>query len=178
MNWLALRTLPIARLEFTVLHALNQKERPALVPFEEKWVKRPGTKLRHAKKFALFPRYVFAGFKSMGDYQQTCFLINREAADRGKLPPILGAVRFGGAEPAKLSPTDVSFLRDLSAPRPTQINLHRALQPGGKVQILEGPFNGFTAQLDTVSRKNVTVMLKMFNSMQVVRLPVAAVEAA
>lgn len=179
MNWLALRTLPIARLEFFVLHALNQQERPALVPFEEKWVRRPGTKLRIARKYPLFPRYVFAGFESLRDYTTTIDAINVLAVKKGKAPPILGAVRFGNsAEPAKLSPTDVSFLRALAVPRPSEISLHRALQPGGKVSIMEGPFSGHVAQLDTVTRKHVTVMLRMFNSAQVVRLPVAAVEAA
>jgi transcription antitermination factor NusG len=177
--WVALRTLPIARAEFSVMHALNQKERPALVPFEEKWVRKPRTKLRHVRKYALFPRYVFCGFHGLGDYQATVDAINEEFARKGKAEPILGAVRFGNsAEPAKLSATDVSFLRGLSTPRASEIRLHAALRPGERVSIMDGPFSGHVARLDTVSRNNVTVMLKMFNSLQVVRLPVEAVEAA
>jgi transcription antitermination factor NusG len=127
----------------------------------------------------LFPRYVFCGFHGLGDYQATVDAINEEFARKGKAEPILGAVRFGNsAEPAKLSATDVSFLRGLSTPRASEIRLHAALRPGERVSIVDGAFAGHVAQLDTVARRHVTVMLRMFNSAQVVRLPVEAVEAA
>ena len=179
MDWLCLRTGIAPRSEFAAMFALQQQERQAIVPFEEKWVRKGNTKLRQAKKYPLFPRYCFSQFEDWDDYERTTRAINNLAIRMGKAPPILGALRLAGSQYlAKLTPTELSWIQGLSTPRPTEINLHRALQRGGKVNIMEGPFSGYVAQVDAVSRKNVTVMLQMFNSMQVVKLPMAAVEAA
>src|SRR5262249_28432789 len=102
LNWVCLRTSIHPRSEFTALHALNQREHQAIVPFEEKWVRRGNTKQRQLRKYPLFPRYCFAAFADWIDYDRSLREINDLATRMGKAPPILGAIsKIGSAEPAK-----------------------------------------------------------------------------
>ena len=50
LQWMVMRVRPVHRLEFEVLHALTQKDHPAMVPFEIKWERRPGIKHLRPKK--------------------------------------------------------------------------------------------------------------------------------
>lgn len=177
LHWYVLRTIPVHRVEFRVLHALTQREHPAIVPFEEKWVKKPGTRQPDRRKFPLFPCYVFVGLHDHRAFLEAKSAINDHAERMGKAPPILNLVGFGTV-PAVLSDADVAFLRRLAVERPTSVNLHKAIQPGSEVNILDGPFRGFTARVDSVSRKKVRVSLSLFNSMQVVDVSASALEAA
>ena len=177
LNWYAVKTLPVARIEFDVGSHLNQNEYMALVPFEVKHVKKSGRTQTKQKKFVLYPRYVFAAFDGYDDFRQARGKINDWFESRGKRPPILGLVGAAGA-PSKLSEADLAFIKSASVPRATLTNIHKAFQKGGAVNILEGPFAGLTAKVDNVSRKKIGVMLRIFNSMQVVDMAPSALEAA
>ncbi len=174
LAWYALRTAPVARCEFTVLHHVTQRELPAMVPYETKWVRKPNKRLADERKFPWFPAYVFVGLTCDQDYID----IRDSIAKRYGRPLVMGIVSFGGRY-AKLTPQDVTFLSRLSsAVRPDIINPHKAFQVGGSVQIIDGPFSGNVAKVDSVSRKRVRVMLTMFNSAQVIDMPPSALEAA
>ena len=178
MNWFAVRIRPQHRLEFTVLHALTQRDHPAMVPFEEKLIRNSRTKRPEPRKYPLFPCYVFAGFSSYHEFLTTRAAINERAEQIGKRPPIVNLVGFGG-KPATLAPDDVRFLQTLSLERPTAINLHKALKPGMNVRVLSGAWRDRVGQLRDIDRKRITIMFEMFNAMMPVELPSAtAVEAA
>ncbi len=146
-----------------------------MVPFETKWEKRPGRLHRVEKRYPLFPCYVFAGFESIGDFLWTRTFINQKAEDTGKRPPIVGLVGYG-TRPATLTADEVSYLSAISALRPTSVNLHKAIQPGGKAQITDGPFAGQIVKVDSVSKRKA--MLNLLNSLQIVEINAASLVAA
>jgi transcription antitermination factor NusG len=165
------------RLEFDVLHALNQRERPALVPFETKWIKRPNKKFVIERRYPLYPCYIFAGFPSFADLMAERAAINEHAKSIGKMAPILGAVGYG-ARPAKLTTEELSEMQSRSGTGPTEINLHRAIQPGGRAEIIRGRFAGHSVVVDSVTKKKAMVLLNLFNSMHVVEIDPASLVAA
>ncbi len=176
-DWFAIRIRPQHRLEFTVQHALTQREHPAMVPFEEKWEQHK--RLRVPRKYALIPCYVFAQFCSYREFYITKEAINQRATDIGKHPPIVGLVGMG-SKPAKLSPRDVSMIQALSLSGPTEIALHKALRAGARASIVARghPFEGHTVMVDTITRNKCTVLLGMLGSMRVIEIDASALEAA
>lgn len=177
LEYFAIRIVPVHRLEFIVQHALTQREHPALVPFEEKWVSiKRG---RVTRKFPLFPCYVFAGFCNYREFLQAKEVINQRFEDMGKRPPIVGLVGMG-ARPAKLTADEVSMLQAISLPRATEINLHKALTQGQRAEIVGRghPFQGHTVTIDSITRSKCKVLLNILGSMKVVEIDASALEAA
>lgn len=177
MNWHAIRIRPQHRLEFSVMHALNQREHPAIVPAEEKWEKRKGRRVRMS--YPVIPCYVFAGFESYRDFWVTKEAINNAAVQIGKRPPIVGLVGYG-AKPAKLTAEEVSTLQAMSAPPVTQIALHKALRDGGRASIIARghPFEGHEVTIDSITRAKCKVLLNLLGSMRVIEIDANALEAA
>lgn len=177
LNWHAIRIRPQHRLEFSVLHALHQREHPAMVPAEEKWEKRKNRRVRGS--YPIFPCYVFAGFESYRDFWITKEAINQRAIQVGKHPPIVGLVGYG-AKPAKLTAEEVSMLQAMSLPAATEINLHKALRQNGKASIVARghPFEGHTVTVNEVTRTKCRVLLSMLGSMRVIEIDANALEAA
>ena len=177
LHWHAIRIRPQHRLEFTVQHALTQREHPALVPFEEKWEKTKNK--RTLRKFALMPCYVFAGFYNYREFQITKDLINQRAIQMGKNPPIVGLVGYG-SKPAVLSPGDVSMLQASSLPGTSEINLGKALKQNGKALVIARghPFEGHTVTVDSITRNRCRVLLEFLGSLKVVEIDASALEAA
>ncbi len=177
MNWYAVRTVPIHRIEFEVAARLHQHERPALVPYETKWIKRPKKRFVDARKYPLFPCYVFAQFNGVVDFLVTRDSINKLSVAMGKAPLIVGLVGYG-AQPATLTDEDVAFLQSLSAPAATEVNLHKAIRKGGKAEIVKGQFAGHVVEVAEVSKRKAKVMLHVFNAMHVVEIDASALVAA
>lgn len=176
-DWYAIRIRPQHRLEFTVLHALTQREHPAMVPAEEKWEKRRNRRVRG--NYPIFPCYVFAGFHNYREFWLTKEAINGAAIQIGKRPPIVGLVGYG-AKPANLTAEEVSMLQAMSLPVPTEINLHKALRQNGRASIVARghPFEGHTVTVDEITRTKCTVLLSMLGSMRVIEIDANALEAA
>lgn len=177
LSWLVARVRPVHRLEFDVMHAFNQMEVPAMVPFEEKWIKRAKRKQRDKVKFPLFPCYVFVGLSHPDEFYSLKDAINDAAERRGKQPPILNLVGYG-RRPAVLNPLEVQFLRRVSVEGATEVNLHKAIRAGSKIDILDGGFAGRTGTVDRVTKRSVFAMLEVFNTMQLVEISRANVAAA
>ncbi len=177
LQYFVIRTIPIHRIEFTVQNALAQREHPAMVPFETKWEKRKNRRVD--RKYPVFPCYVFAGFSGYGEFLTARASINQRFEDMGKRPPIVGLIGYG-ARPANLTPDDVSFLQAMSNPAPTSVNLHKAIRPGARAEIVARghPFSGHVVTIDSVSKAKARVMLSILGSMKIVEIDASALEAA
>lgn len=174
MNWVALRTLPQHRVEFTVLHRITQNEFPAMLPFETVWEKKPGKKKPVERKYALFPRYVFVG------------LSKNLAADylylKSKIPEVQGIVsRTPGIwSPFVLSERDVELIRERVAKSTamTESDLHKALKPGKRINVEIGGAVQETT-IDEVTKKGVKALLRILGDMPIqVEVPFDKVRAA
>jgi transcription antitermination factor NusG len=166
--WYVLTTVPIARIEFKVLYALNQRELPAMVPFEVKFVHSNRKDRDVRMKFALFPGYVFVQLptdrKQLGDEYY---------AIKENIEGVLDMLRRSQDEfnPATLAPSDVDFVRTLSEKgwrKSVSVVEVPPLQPGMEVAILKGPLAGKTAKIDMISRQRISVLLRMLGSMRIV----------
>ena len=85
IKYFALRTRPIHRVEFAVMHALNQMEYPAIVPTEKRKVVVRGK--RTEVRYPWFPFYVFVGLPNPGAFQRLKSQVNYRAQRMGKTPP-------------------------------------------------------------------------------------------
>lgn len=172
-KWYVAVTAPRHRLEFSVMHALHQSERAAMVPFEEKAIKRKGKRFLEKKRFPLFPRYVFVQLP-VGRLRSEFHALKGVDGVQG----LISASRLE-FRPLALNPEQVATITRLSTEGfngATEVNLHRAFQPGTTVKILQGPFMGRPAIVDSVTRKAVNVMLEMFSSTHVI--PISAEQLA
>jgi transcription antitermination factor NusG len=173
MNWVAIKTAPTARCEFTVLHRITQAEYPALLPFETVWQRMPGKKKPVERKQALFPRYVFAGLVSVAeDYSYL----------KSKIPEVQGIVsRTPGIwSPYILSESDVQLIRDRVAQSAemTEVDLHKSLRVGKRIHVEIGGQTQETT-IDEVTRKGVRALLKILGDMPIsVEVPFDKVRAA
>jgi hypothetical protein len=173
MNWVALKTSPIARCEFTVLHRITQAEYPALLPFETVWQKMPGKKKPVERKQALFPRYVFAGLPNVAEGYSYL---------KGKIPEIQGIVSKtpGIWSPFVLSAAEVELIRDRVAQSAaiTEVDLHKSLKVGKRIHVEIGGQTQETT-IDEVTRKGVRALLKILGDMPIsVEVPFDKVRAA
>lgn len=171
LKWVAIVTRPVHRVEFKVLHRINQHEYPAMLPFEVVWGKKPGTKLLKEKRYALFPRYIFAGLNSVAeDYQRL----------RTAIPEIAGIVsKRREWSPYVLTDAQVAFVRETMEKSlgATEVDLHKALKPGKAIEVEVGGIYQAT-KIDEVTKKGVRAMLEMFGGMHVVEVPFNKVRAA
>lgn len=181
ISWFAVRVAP--NTEFRVLHALNQQDRPAILPFETKWVRNAQGKPKE-RKLALFPSYVFGGFighdpfQAWQDFADVRRMVNKASELTGKAPPIIGVVGYG-QKPARLSGGEISWLGTLSreaGPPPGE----ETFTPGQNIEIINTGtmYDGMRTQISRVERGKVTVMLKMFNAMMEVEMQQKNVKAA
>jgi hypothetical protein len=70
----------VHRIEFEVMHALRSLGHQALVPFEEKSRRRPGSQMWVTLKYPLFSRYVFVGLEDVGSFFAARVAINAAAS--------------------------------------------------------------------------------------------------
>lgn len=166
-----------ARLEFDVLRAISLRERPAIVPYETKWIKRPNKKFVIERKYPLFPCYIFAGFESFADLLKIREDINIFAEQTGRPPPILGAVGYG-AKPSILSEEVVAYWRKAMNYAATEINLHRAVKVGGKAEITSGAFAHHVGTVVSVAKKRAKIELNIFDSLRVIEVDAGSLVAA
>lgn len=181
ISWFAVRCAP--NTEFRVLHALNQWDRPAILPFEMKWVRNAQGKPKE-RKLVLFPSYVFGGFigddpfAAWTDFADVRRMVNRASELAGKAPPIIGVVGYG-QKPARLSGGEISWLGTLSreaGPPPGE----ETFVPGQLVQVVNTGtiYDGASTRISRVDKGKVTVMLQMFNSMMEVEMQQKNIQAA
>jgi transcription antitermination factor NusG len=164
--------------EFSIFAELNnRKPGSAMVPFEIKWEKRPGTKFLRPKKFAICPCYVFVECDGVAELIAAKAYVNDLAEAKGRRAPIVALVGYG-SKPSTLAPTDVSLLKRLSAPEPSTLAIHKALGVGQQATIIKGAFTGHTVKIDAIDRKKVVVLLQLLNSMQPVTIDAGSLVAA
>lgn len=177
ISWYVARTIPRFRVEFDVLRAINQREHPAMVPFEEKWVQKANGGWDEIK-FTLFPCYVFVGLFDWREFRPIKESINQAADDMGKTPPVLGLI--GPAlEPGRLSSDEVAAIQVRSMATPTQVNIHKALQVGSPVNIVgASPWAGRKSKVEEFTKKGIKAKVEVFNSWHVIEIPMRNVRAA
>ena len=172
MNWVALKTIPVARAEFRAEFRVLQQGFPVMLPYEILYEKKPGKREPIKIRHALFPRYVFAG---LGDVEADYDRLKRA------IPEIQGIVSRSRDDwsPLLLTPADVSFVASLveRTSGATSINLHKALAPGKSVEVSVGGTVQET-KIQSMTRKGVRVLLQMLGSMHSVEVPFDAVRAA
>lgn len=175
----AIRVAP--QTEFRVLHALNQMERPALVPFEEVPTPRPNKPhLNRWKKLALFPGYVFATFpgtinEAWVDFTSVRRAVNSRSEAVGKVAPIIGLIGYG-SRPATLSGDQVEFLTGLSREGVEVVT--EPFKIGQTVKLTDWVIPGTTGRIEAINRQRVSVLLEFFGGMRVVEMQLSAIEAA
>ncbi len=164
--WYVLATTPVHRIEFEVATRLNQLERATMVPFEDKAIKRKGRRYLETVRFPLFTRYVFV--------QLPTHAIRHEYHILKGIEGVQGLVSASRSDfvPMRLNEETVGFVRSLSdrgwGKGATVTTLHKAFQPGMDVQIIDGPFYGHKAKVDSVTRKRIGVMIQLFGSSRLV----------
>ena len=171
LTWLVLRVAP--QKEFDTARHIARMGHEALCPFETKW-RRKNTFSKHKieRPYPLFTRYVFAGIQSWPhDF--------RDIAD--SITWIQGVIGFSG-EPTTLSDLELEWIKaigeangDLKAIRHT-VSVHKAIKVGTDVRITEGSFSGFTGPLSFIVGNEAQVAVEIFNSMRLVKIPLAKLE--
>ena len=172
-GWYVLATDASRRMEFKVAQALHQSERPALVPFEEV-IRNKTKRFKERVRIPLYPSYVFVQLETKKIREEYHSLKKFEVRDdNGRI--IDGVVRGllsrrrDEFAPLALTGSDVELVRSLSEIGwKTAMRQLSPFQPGAKVKIIDGPFQGHPAKIDTVTRKKVSAMLQLFGSMRVV----------
>jgi transcription antitermination factor NusG len=168
---------PEDRLEFDVLHALAQREHPAMVPYETRWIKRPGKRFVTERRYPLFPSYVMSGFYNLEEFLSTRARVNKMAEDIGRPPPIMNAIGYG-ANPSILTAEEVSRFQAMSLAPASRISLVKAIRAGDRVELTDGAFAGHTGVVDEVDKKWATVKLKMFDTYPLIRINPKSLVAA
>lgn len=175
MSWFAIRVAPQA--EFRVLHALHQRDRPAIVPFEERPVARKNRpSVKRWTKFPLMPGYVFGAFVGKRDAAFMDFWaekqhINQASEALGKGSAVLGVLGFG-TRPEIMRPDQVEFLSGLSREK-VEIGEVSALHVGQPVIVY-----GQTTKITAIRRDKIDVMLQFLGGMRLVSVQHSSVEAA
>jgi transcription antitermination factor NusG len=177
INWYVLKTIPVHRLEFQVLHALHQLEYQAMVPFETRCVPIRNSQLWDQVKYPLFPRYVMVALHSHMEFPYIKAKINQAAEDRGKSPPVMGLIG-PNSEPGKLKPKEVEIMRTYSVEEATEVNIHKTMQIGSEIDIFRGAWAGRKSHIEAFTRKGVKAMVEVFSSWHVVEIPMRDVRAA
>ena len=174
-SWYVIRTIPRFQIEFEVRHAITQREFQAMVPFEEKWVQKPrgGWKER---KYPLFAGYVFIRLTDKYEFLPLRAAINEAAERMGTAPPILGLI--GNGQPARLTTEQVDKFQAASIEKPTEVNLHKAIQVGSDIDIYRGNWSGRKSRVEAITRRGVKALVEVFNSYHLIEIPMRDVRAA
>jgi transcription antitermination factor NusG len=172
-SWLVLRVAP--QKEFEAARRIARRGHQAICPFELKW-RRRDSRSRHkiAKPYPLFTRYVFAGISRWPhDYRDIFDNIE-------EVQGVIGA----GMSPVVLSEPAMNWIRALAEAKGdlkqigSAIAVHKAIKPGEPVRITEGAFNGIVGPLSNIVGQNAEVLVQIFNSMHLVKVPLAKLERA
>lgn len=183
-TWFAIRVAP--QTEFKVLHALNQQERPSLLPTEEKWIEKKNGKT-DTKRFPLFASYVFAGFLGPAfpawvDFTRIRDNINEAEKLAGRAAPIIGLLGFG-KKPSSLSGDEISALERMSRGAPAHPSTIE-FEIGQRIRVVNHPLIPPVEGTVTAVRKAednrriVRAILDRLGSRVVVDLQPSNVEAA
>jgi len=181
ISWYILRVLP--QTERRVEAAVMDLGYQAFTPVELKMRggrSRTGKRTRQKWEYPMFVRYSFVGVSC---YEQLHHV--REQLDvrmpGGMVHGVLGWRE--GRAPYVLKPDEVSYLQSVSGQSIRyvgSINPHRAVIPpqiGGTAEIIEGPFAGRQVKVTAIRGGKAKAMLEMFDSMQVVSIPIEHLEA-
>ena len=177
ISWYVVRTVPRFQIEFEVRHAIAQREHPAMVPFEEKWIQKRDGGWKE-RKFPLFAGYVFVGLRDKYEFLPLRAFINDLAERMGKVAPILGLIGPTGGQPARLTYEQVERYKQASAESPTEVNIHKALQIGSPIDVFRGPWGGRTSAVLEFTKKGVRGEIELFNSMHIVEFSMRDIRAA
>lgn len=179
IRYYVFRTRPVAQVEYHVLHAVTQREHPALVPSFKEQVIRRGVK-RQVKR-PWFPFYVFVGAHSVSEAWWLKQSINQLATDMGKLrPPIVGLLGYSGERLATLTDDNLVFLKELAEKGLPKVDLRTVsvFVPGKKIKVTEGPFRGFSGVVDSVTRDKVKALVEIFGRYTPIEFESDGVKAA
>ena len=171
-------------MEFKVAQALHQSERAALVPFEEVKIKRRGQRSPERVRLPLFPSYVFVQLDT-ARLNSEFYALKRLPVRNEKGHVADGVIRGllsrsrDRFDPMALTDEDAEFVRSLSERGwQTAKRIVSPFQPGAKVKVAEGVFQGFPAEIDSVTRKKIKAKLQIFGSMRVVEFDPSQLEVA
>lgn len=172
LQWVALYTIPTHRVEFKVLHEINQHEFQAMLPYEVVYEKKPGTKLLKEKRYAMYPRYVFAGLVDLAeDYSRL----------RTAIPEIAGIVSKRRMEwsPYVLKDAQMDAVRRAmdQCAGATEVDIHKALKPGKAIEVDIGGVYQAT-KIEEVTRKGVKAVVEMLGGLHIVDVPFSKIRAA
>ncbi len=175
MNWVALKTIPVARAEFRAEFRVLQQGFPAMLPFEILYEKKPGKREPIKIRQALFPRYVFAGLQDVdADFDKL----------RKAIPEIQGIVSRSREEwsPLILPATDVALISqavERAGWSVTDVDLHKGYKPGKTVEVSIGNGSSQTTKIDSVTKKGIRALLTILGGMPtMVEVPFDRVRAA
>jgi len=173
LQWLVLRVAP--QKEFEAERRIRNRGHKALCPFELKWRRKSVyTKHKVSKPYPIFTRYVFTGIERWPhDF--------RDIADNiEEVQGVVGA----GFDPVRLTEPEMNWIRAIGEAQgnlkaiANAVAVHKAIKPGDKVRITEGPFYGFSGPMESIVGQNAEVMVQLFNSMHLVKVPMAKLERA
>lgn len=175
VSWFAIKVAPQA--EFRVLHALHQRDRQAILPFEERAVERKNRpSLKRWTKFPLMPGYVFGAFHgSKGaafmDFWAERKAINDASEALGRGSPVIGVLGFGN-RPEVMRQDQIDFLQTLSREKVEEVDI-TGLRVGQSVVIY-----GQTTTIAEVKKDEVKAWLDFLGGMRLVSVQHSSVQAA
>jgi hypothetical protein len=161
--WLILRVAP--QTEFRALHDVRRLGYDAIVPFEQRWRRRPRSRRPEWYKVPLLPRYLCA------QVPWDEFLMARDDARD------IQGVLFSDGRPAHMRPADLAYLRTFCVERPPQENINaKALNLGQDARIKTGAMSGRVGKIASLRAKKVGLLLSMFGAMRVVPINIEEIE--
>jgi len=173
LNWLVLRVAP--QKEFEAQRRIARRGHQAICPFELKWRRRDSrSKHKIERPYPIFTRYVFTGIQRWPHDV-------RDIVDN--IEEVQGVIGAGSA-PIFLPEPQMNWIRAIAEANGdlkqigNAIAVHKAIKPGEPVRITEGAFAGFVGPLESIVGQNAEVMVEMFDSMRLVKVPLAKLERA
>lgn len=173
INWYILKTIPVARVEFSVLGALHQMECQAMLPFYEKRVVLPRNKGWDHIKYALLPRYVVVGLSDYREFPYIKARINERLERQGKSPPVMGLIGLGKV-PGTLKAAEVERVRAWSTEEVIEVGLN----VGSPIEVVRGAWAGRSSHVDSFTKKGVRALMELFGGWHLVEIAMDDIRAA
>jgi transcription antitermination factor NusG len=173
LTWLVLRVAP--QKEFEAERRIRLRGHQTLCPFELKWRRKSVyTKHKVSKPYPIFTRYVFTGIERWPhDF--------RDIQDNiEEVQGVVGA----GHDPVHLSEPEMNWIKAIADAQgdlksiASAVAVHKAIKPGDNVRIIEGPYFGHVGPMESIIGQNAQVVVQIFNSMHLVKVPMAKLERA
>lgn len=168
--WYALRIAPQA--EFVTAHLLRRRGVVAWAPCLTKWVQadRHRRLVKQAVRRPLLVGYAFVKLDGPALWERVF-----------SLAAVLGVVSLSG-RPWPIRACDIARVRHASSrlrAREAQRGMptNRAFEAGDEVEVLEGPFDGFTVRVAAIEDGQARALLKLFGVEREVLIPVAQLGA-